>query len=175
MKNSSTISLYIGAWLLWDAHQYPDLRWEFLIPALVLFGSVIWEAWKRTSEEKEQEYEEDDEPYYEEGPPKVPEPEPSPVSTPIPTPRVIPPKKSQIGKSGVKKLEWNIAPTEPPSYQKFRSCELKRPYNTLEAAEQAVRNLQQSGRDLKPHKPLTAYKCDYCHKFHVGHVVRVKA
>jgi hypothetical protein len=171
------IRIYVASWLIYQAVVYRragESWWEvatvFVAPALALCIARIWEEACADSEDEAEDKNESDEVFIYDPPPVEHIPNPEHIE-PLPLPPPTPIRKTEPAfKSGIKRKEWNVAPTNPPDYRKFRSCELKREYPSKEEAEQALKNLRNSGRDLKPHRPLNTYQCDFCHKFHVGHV-----
>lgn len=66
---------------------------------------------------------------------------------------------------GVKKLDFNVAPTINSSYIVFRKCAGKHWYNTLEAANKAKSRTP----DKDSSRVFEVYKCKICGKFHIGH------
>jgi len=61
------------------------------------------------------------------------------------------------------------SPVNSHLFTKERSCECKWPYKTKQEAEEAVRVV--SDAHWKSGTIVHWYKCDYCHKYHVGHKV----
>lgn len=64
---------------------------------------------------------------------------------------------------------------QPLAYRKYRTCERKKVYPSMEAGWGAVANIQSNGNDAFPDFELRPYTCDFCDKIHIGHSNRPRS
>lgn len=68
----------------------------------------------------------------------------------------------------IRRMGQNTVPT-PSQYQRYRSCDRKRIYPTVDDAWAAVESLKEKGKDPYPEFELRPYICQFCRRIHIGH------
>lgn len=68
----------------------------------------------------------------------------------------------------IKLMDRNTVPS-PSAYQRYRTCDRKKVYPSMEAGWRAVKYIQHNGNDRFPDFELRPYLCAFCGRIHVGH------
>jgi len=55
------------------------------------------------------------------------------------------------------------------SFPRWRGCVSKIPFETLAAADEAVRDLREKPQYHRHARAMNAYHCKFCGRFHIGH------
>lgn len=69
----------------------------------------------------------------------------------------------------IKLITHNTVSSNPAPYRRYRTCDRKKVYDSMDQGWGAVRHIQKNGKDLYPDFELRPYECEFCHQVHVGH------
>lgn len=68
-----------------------------------------------------------------------------------------------------RRMTQTTVPTRNDAYRRFRTCDRKKVYPSMEKGWDAVHHIKRNGNDLYPDFELRPYTCEFCDRIHVGH------